>query len=99
MLEQSVDEFVAGIFLLFGGRIRIARQQHFRLDVNQHGRHVNEIGGDVHIQLANLFDVCQILRSNLGDGNVVDIDVLLADEVEQQVERTFVNVGDGDGER
>ena len=96
---QPVDQFRARILLLFGRRQRIARQQHLRLDVNQHRRHVNEFGRDVHIQLAQLFDVGQILRGDLRDRNVVDVDVLLANQIEQQVERAFVNVADRDRER
>ena len=35
----------------------------------------------------------------LRDRDVVDVDVLLADEVEQQVERAVVHRADADGER
>ena len=31
-----------------------------------------------------------------GDGDVVDVDVLLADEVEQQIKRTVVDLTHGD---
>ena len=31
------------------------------------------------------------------DRDVVDVDVLLADQVEQQVERALINIADGDG--
>src|SRR5256885_11595132 len=46
---------------------------------------------DVDIQLAQLLNIGKILRRDLRDGNVVDVDILLADEVEQQIERAFVN--------
>ena len=35
----------------------------------------------------------------LRDRDVVNVDVLLADQVEQQIERPFVDVADGDGKR
>jgi len=37
------------------------------------------------------------LRGDGCDRDVVDVDVLLADEVKQQVERPFIDVGDRDG--
>src|SRR6185437_10607258 len=41
----------------------------------------------------------QKLRRDLRNGNVVDIDVLLADQVQQQVERAVVNLPHEYGER
>src|SRR5271157_2976999 len=41
----------------------------------------------------------QVLLGDFGDRDVVDIDVLLADEVEQQIERAVVHCTDDDGER
>ena len=40
--------------------------------------------------------VGQKLRGDFGDGDVVDVDVLLADQVEQQVERAVVDLADED---
>src|ERR1700728_1284224 len=99
MLQQSVDQFIPRIVLLLRGRQRIARQQQLRLDMNQHCGHINKLGRNVHVQLANLLHIRQILRRNLGDRNVVNIDVLLADQVQQQVQRAFVYIGHRDGKR
>ena len=67
--------------------------------MNQHCRHVDKFGGDVYIQLAELLDIREILGRDLGDRDVVDVDVLLADQIQQQVERTFINAGDSDRKR
>src|ERR1035437_3199697 len=99
MLQQPVDQFVPRIFLFLRRRIRIARQEHFRLDVNQHRGHINKFGRHVHIEFANFLDVGQILRRDARDGNVINVDILLADQVQQQVERAFVNIGHGDRKR
>src|SRR5208282_4571819 len=99
VLEQTVNELVARVFLRVRGSQRIARQQHLRLDVNQHRSHVDELGGHVHVELADALDVSEILRGDFGDGNVVDVNVLLADQVEQQVKRAFVDFAERDGER
>jgi hypothetical protein len=40
-------------------------------------------------------EIVEVLRSDFGDLDVVDVHFLLFDEVEQEVERTFVH-GDGD---
>ncbi len=57
---------------------RIGGQQHLRFDVNQRGGHVNKIGGDVDIELFELVKVIEILFGDLGDRNVVDVHLLLA---------------------
>ena len=87
----TVHQLEAGILfrrnlLQFG----IHRQQHFRLDMNQGGRHVHELGAQVHVQLPGLFHVLQILRGDGGDGNVLDIDLLPANQVQKQIERPFI---------
>ena len=45
-----------------------------------------------------LVDVSEELRGDLRDGNVVDVDVLLANEIEQEIEGAIVDLADGDGE-
>jgi hypothetical protein len=63
--------------------------------MNQHRGHVNEFGGDVYVQFAKLLNISEILSCDLGDWNVVNVDVLLANEVKQQVERAFIDAGYG----
>ena len=67
--------------------------------MNQHRRHVDELGGDVHIKFAYALDISEVLRRDSGNGNVIDVDVLFADQVEQQVERTFIDFAKRDGKR
>ena len=99
MLKQPVDQFVPRIVLFISLRQRIARQQHLRFNVNKYGSHVNKISSHVNVQLANLFDVGQILRRDAGNRDIVNVDVLLADQVQQQVKRTFVNISDRNRKR
>jgi len=73
-----------GFFFGAGGRVWVARQQHLRLDVDKQRRGVDELGGHVYVELLHALDVLQELRRDLGDRDIVDVDVLLADEVEQQ---------------
>ena len=91
VLQQPVDQLLARI--LFRDQLlqcRIARQQHFRLDLDQGRGHVDELGAQLDIHLRGASDVLEILRGNLRDGDVIDVDLLLADQVQQQVERPVV---------
>ena len=76
----------------------LARQQHLALDVDEQRRRVDELAGHVHVAGLELVHIGQELRGDLGDGDVVDVDVLLADEVEQQIERAVVDLAHDDGE-
>ena len=91
MLEQPVHQFLARI--LFGRNLfelGIFGQQHARLDVDQGGGHVDELGAQLDVQLESALHVLEILLRDGGNGDVVDVDLLLADQVEQQVERPIV---------
>ncbi len=99
VLEQPLDQFAARIFGGVVGPGGRARQEHFALDVDEQRGGVDEIAGHIHVAGAELVDVGQKLRRDFGDGDVVDIDVLLADEVEQQIERAVVNLVHEDGKR
>ena len=92
MLQQPLDQLAArvlgGLFGAGGG----ARQQHLALDVDEQRGGVDKLAGHVHVAGLELVDVGQKLGRDLGDGNVVDVDVLLADQVQQQVERTVVDL-------
>jgi len=46
----------------------------------------------IHVGGLQLIYVGQELRRDPGDGNVVDVDVLLADQIEQKVERAVVDL-------
>jgi hypothetical protein len=59
---------------------------------------VDELAGHVHVAGLELVHVGQELRRDFGDGNVVDVDVLLADQVQQQVERAVVDLAHDDRE-
>ena len=91
MLEQAIHQLLARVvFRIDFLQLRIHRQQHLGLDVNQRRRHVDELRSQIDIQLARLFHVRKILRGDGGDGDVLDIDLLLANQVQQQIERPFV---------
>ena len=92
VLEQAVYELGAGVLLLLGRRRRVGRKEHPRLDVDQRGRHENEFARHVDIHLLERAKIVEVLLGDFGNGNVVDVDLLLADQVEQEVERAFVDL-------
>jgi len=89
VLEEATDERVARIlFFAFDvGRGLGARQQHLRLDVDERGGHEQELAGDVEIQLLHQGDRVEVLRRDERDRDVVDAHLVLANEVQQQIER------------
>ena len=92
VLDEALDEFFARIGgLLFGGGERVGREKHFRFDVDERGGHVDEFGGDVDVLDFELVEVVEVLRGDFGDLDVVDVHFLLFDEIEQEVEGTFVD--------
>jgi len=50
MLDQTVDQLSARIIFRVGCRRRIARQQHLRLNVDEHRRHVNKLSGNIYVE-------------------------------------------------
>jgi hypothetical protein len=91
VFEEALDELFTGIGgLLFGGGEGIGREKHLGLDIDQRSSHVDEFGGDVHIESFELVEVVEILRGDFGNLNIVDIHFLLFDEIEQEVEGAFI---------
>ncbi len=89
VLDQPPHQFgarVLGRLARFG---LFHRQQHAALDLDQHRRHQQVLGGQFEIALADLLDVGEVLLRDLRHRDVEDIEVLLADQVQQQVERSF----------
>src|SRR5436190_781412 len=71
-----------------GGRLG-TRQQHLRLDVNQRCGHDEEVAGDVEVQFLHQVNRVEVLLRDDGDGNVVDVELVLPDQMLQQIERTL----------
>ena len=93
MLQQPFHQLAPRIFRIRAGHIRrIARQQHLRLDMDQERRHIDELARRIHVRLLQLVAIVQKLRRDHPNRNVVDIDTLLADQVQQQVQRPVIHL-------
>ena len=93
--EELADEVPArvlallalGAGLLVGARV--GREEHPALDVGERRRHHEELAREVEVEHLHRLEVGGVLVGDAGDGDVVDVHLVLADEVEQEVERTL----------
>ena len=93
VLEEALDEFAARVFGFAAGDVAgVAGEKCLRFDVDQERGHVDELAGGVDIGLLQVLGVFEELAGDAGDGNVVDVDVLLADEVEEEIEGAVVDL-------
>ena len=89
VLEQAAHQLGSRVFGFFALGHTLGRQEHARLDFNQHGRHQQVLGGELQVLCADLVDITQVLARDRGHGDVEDVEVLLANQVEQQVQWAF----------
>ena len=85
---KPADQFGTRVefVLLHLGR---ARQQHARLDLSQHGRHYQVLGRKLQAHGLHQLDIAHVLTSDFRDRDIENIDVLLADQIEQQIQRSL----------
>ena len=74
------------LFQLGESLLVVDRQQHPGLDIHQLGRHGDELAGHLQVQLPPLVHPGQILVQNQGDLNVLDLHLVLAQQMEDQVQ-------------
>ena len=65
------------------------RKQRARLDVNQRRGHHQELPGHVEVHLFHQLDVAEILLGDERDRDVVDVDLALANQMQEEIERTL----------
>ena len=96
VFDELADEFPARVFLLDGllaaGGLVFGREQAAAFQVNQVRRHGDEVARAVEVGLRDGGEVVEVLADEPFQGQVVKLDLLLAHEVQKQVERTLENV-------
>lgn len=85
VLLQAPHELGARILFFLPVRRHNPRQQHAGLDLRQHRRHQQILARELELQLGHHVDVLHVLTRDLRDRNIEDIQVLLANEIEQQI--------------
>src|SRR5258708_2493934 len=89
MLKQTINQLSARIDELFLFSQRITRQEHARLQLDQLRSHNQKIASHGQIEFLHHIQIAKILVSDSRDRNVVDVHLLLANQVKQQIKRTF----------
>ena len=87
VLDEAPHELVARVFLRRAVRQDGARKDHLRLDVDEKRLDVEKLGGDLEVELLHEDEVLVVLAADVRDRDVAKIHLVLADEVEQQVQR------------
>ncbi len=95
--QELGDEVGTRIGLVLGfarGGLLWKRGQgnHAGLDLHEGGGHEQELAGQLDIDARQVAERVEILLGDPGDGDVVDVDLLLADEVEQEIEGALEGV-------
>ena len=85
---EPAHEIGARIRLVLLDRGRAGKQQP-RLDLGQGRGHHEILPGELEAQLPHELHVFHILPGDLRNGNVQDVEVLTADEIEEEVEGAF----------
>ena len=90
--EELAHEVEARVELVVVER-RVARQERTALEHEQVARHDEELAGAVDVERRDpLLEVLDELVGDARDGQLVDVDLGLLDEVEQEVERALEGV-------
>ena len=89
VFEQSAHQLGARVFGLFALGLLLGREQHARLDLDEHCRHQQILGGQLQVAAADLVHIRQVLLGHPHHGDIEDVEVLLADQVQQQIQRAF----------
>ena len=89
VLHQAAHQVGTRVFGLMAIDAFAWRQEHARLDLDEHRCHQQIVAGQLQVVSADLFNIVQVLARHVGQRDVQDVEVLLADEVQQQVQRAF----------
>ncbi len=92
VFEQSPHQLGPRIFCFGAGDCRRLGQQQARLDLDQHRGHQQILGREFQLRAPHHLDVAQVLPRQFRHRNVENVDVLPADEIEQQVQRPFERI-------
>ncbi len=86
---QPADELGARIVFRSVALQGRTREQHPRLDLRQCRGHHHVLASKLELQVLHQLDVLHVLLGDLGERNVENVEILPADEIQKQVERTF----------
>lgn len=89
VFQQALHQFFPRVDLVAFLVDGFSGQQQLRLDPAKGSSYENKLTGQIDIHRFHLADIRQKVVGDLGDGNVVDIQLVALDKKQQQVKRTF----------
>jgi len=92
VFHQPAHQFGARVFGFVALAELVARQQHARLDLDQHRRHHQIVGRQLQIGGAHGLDVIEVLSGQRRHRDIEYVDIGTTNHVEQQVERPLEGV-------
>jgi len=97
ILDELLDERPAGVMpFVCGGdflfRAAFDREEHAALDVHERRGHDEEVTRELEIILLLCAQDLEVLLRDLLNRDVVDIDLVLADQEQEQVQRAFEDI-------
>ena len=95
VFDELADQFPARIFLfalVFDRSLQIDRQQGAAFDVEKIRGHDDELAADLDVDGLHRLEIFEVLPGDPLDRNVINIHLVLAHEVEQEVERSLEDV-------
>ena len=93
VLEEPGDQQVAVADVDLVVAARRSGQEPGGLHLDQRRRDDQELGGHLEVELLHLLEVLQVLLGDRRERHVVDVELALGDQVKEQVERPFENLG------
>ena len=89
-LEEKLKSELTGQFAFqFFFQFLMLWQQRNGFDVHKTRGHLQKLTGNFHIRLLPLLNVVHVLFQQFTDFNIVDIQFVLADQLQDQVQRAF----------
>src|SRR6185312_6521306 len=92
VFEQPLHQLLARVHRLLARQDGIGGEHHFALDLYQGGGDHQELGRHLHVQLAQRGEIVQVLGGDGRNRDVVNVNIATADEVQQQVKRSLVEL-------
>ena len=95
VFDELADQFPARIFLfalVFDRSLQVDRQQSAAFDVEKVRGHDDELAADLDVDGLHRLEIFEVLPGDPLDRNVINIHLVLAHEVEQEIERSLEDV-------
>ena len=91
VFQKTPNQLLAGILKRFFDFVRAGKNL-LRFDFDERARHGEEIADGIDVQLLEHRQVFQVLLGDRGDRDIDNLNLMLAHQVQEQIERTSENI-------